>query len=134
MRFLLLGILFAASFATGAPAQTGKLVGHVDYGPVRPIEHPGEKHVIPPAVLKKLVVLVTQPGPHNNRMKSHMLRLVAQLKLTPNGDFSTTLTPGEYRVSITSDPPLMHAPAPQEIKIVAGKTTTVRIKVDTGIR
>ncbi|HVT12545.1 MAG TPA: hypothetical protein VHE55_09775 [Fimbriimonadaceae bacterium] len=129
--------LLAASFiglSIAAPAKTGKLVGHVEVGPISPVERPGHPAKIPPSVYKKYTVMVTQRGPHNGQMHSMLIRVIAQLKLSPTGDFKADLPPGEYQVGVETPVQLMTKPSQQTIKIVKGKTTKVTIKVDTGIR
>lgn len=131
-------LVLLASLAVGSamagPAKTGKLVGHVEIGPNSPVERPGHPVKTPPEVYKRYTVMVTQRGPHNGQMKSMLIRVVAQLKLSATGDFSTDLPPGEYQVGVSTPIQLMTKPPQQTVKIVAGKTTKVTIKVDTGIR
>ena len=46
----------------------------------------------------------------------------------------TELQPGEYEVEVASAQPMMKAPASKTVIITAGKTTNVKLFVDTGIR
>lgn len=128
----LLCVFAACSFAQAV--KKGKLVGHLEIGPLSPVERPGHKQVAPPAMYKKFTVLVTQRGPHNEKMSSHLIRVVANLKLSPKGDFSTDLDPGEYQVSVRTTERMMHVPDQRTINIAAGKTTRIELKFDTGIR
>lgn len=132
-----IALIFAtliSALAFGSEPKTGKLVGHVDIGPLSPVERPGPKPTVPPEMYKRYTVQILQPGPHNERMRSHLLRLVTELKLTDKGDFSVDLIPGEYRVGIKSTQPMIHAPTDQFVTISAGKTTKIAIRIDTGIR
>jgi hypothetical protein len=131
---LVIGLFIAAATLGEGASKTGKLVGHVDIGPLTPVERPGVKKKVPPEMYKQYTVQVTQPGPHNSHMKSHLIKIVATLKLSANGDFSTNLAPGTYDVRISSTKPMFRTLAPQEVKIVAGKTTRADIEIDTGIR
>ncbi|HWA84390.1 MAG TPA: hypothetical protein VG820_13190 [Fimbriimonadaceae bacterium] len=131
---LILLALSAVGMAAAGPSKTGKLVGHVEVGPISPVERPGHPAKVPPSVYKKYTVMVTQRGPHNGQMHSMLIRVVAQLKLSPTGDFKADLPPGEYQVGVETPIQLITKPAQQTIKIRAGKTTKVTIKVDTGIR
>jgi hypothetical protein len=133
-RVLLVLLLAFTSLAIADRPKTGKLTGHVSLGPISPVERPGHKQRVPPEMYKHYQISVTQPGPHNGMMKSHMLRVVATLKLTSDGDFSTDLPPGEYRVEVRAEPSPMHLPPSQTVTISAGKTTRVTFSVDTGIR
>jgi hypothetical protein len=133
--FLLASSLILALFTLAQGAgKTGKLVGHVDIGPLTPVERPGVKIKVPPEMYRQYTIVISQRGPHNGMMKSHMRRLVANLKLSDTGDFSTNLAPGDYLVAVRSEKP-MRVPTPeQEVTIVAGKTKKVKIEIDTGIR
>lgn len=134
-RLLLALFLALASFAVAHNTKTGKLVGHVDIGPLTPVERPGHKQKVPPEMYKRYKVTVMQPGPHNGQMKSHMLRLVADLKLNSDGDFSTDLAPGEYRIEVHAvSPNSRPMPEAKTVNITAGKTTRVTFSIDTGIR
>ena len=127
-------LLFAASVAASATEpKLGRLVGHVDIGPISPVERPGVKVKVPPEMYKHYTVLVTQPGPHNGQMKSMMIRLVARLKLDSNGDFSTNLRPGEYNLKVEPTNKITRSDA-KTVMIKAGQTTRVTLSVDTGIR
>lgn len=132
--FLVLLASLAVGLALAGPAKTGKLAGHVEVGPNSPVERPGHPAKTPPEVYMRYTVMVTQRGPHNGQMKSMLIRIVAQLKLSATGDFSASLPPGEYEVGVSTPIQLMAKPKQQTVKIVAGKTTRVTIKIDTGIR
>ncbi|MFI5385676.1 MAG: hypothetical protein ACHQ50_06085 [Fimbriimonadales bacterium] len=133
LLFLALATMVLSQAMAQGP-KTGKLLGHVDIGPIKPLERPGEKQQVPPGMYRSYTVLIVQPGPHNEHVKSHLLRRVAELKLSKKGDFSMDLAPGDYRVSINSTSPMFHAPSPKDVTIISSKTTRVTIRIDTGIR
>jgi hypothetical protein len=114
--------------------QEGHLVGHVDIGPLTPIERPGHKPVVPPEMYRRYTIEVTQRGPQTGQIKSHMVRMVATVKISDKGDYSIDLLPGDYQVGIKSAQPMMRQFQPQDVKIRSGKTTKLNLKIDTGIR
>jgi hypothetical protein len=130
----LLCMAIVGAIQTSSP-KNGHLVGHVDIGPLTPVERPGVKPVVPPAMYRQYTVSITQPGPHNGPMRSHLLRMVTTLKLSDKGDFQVDLPPGLYRVDLkTAKPTVPQLPQSQEVTVRAGKSTKVEFRVDTGIR
>lgn len=132
----LLGVFLVAlttlAFAQGA--KPGRIVGHVDIGPLSPVERPGVKQKVPPEMYKHYRIVITQRGPHNEHMTSHMIRIVKDVPIGGNGDFSADLLPGEYQVGIKGDQQSRRLPDPQTVMIKAGKTIRITFKIDTGIR
>jgi hypothetical protein len=130
---LLVSAVIVSAFAQPV-SKMGKLVGHVEIGPISPVQRQGQKEVVPPEVYKRYLVLVTQPLIKTERMRSMAIRIVAKLKLSDKGEFSTDLAPGSYQVEVTSPGRVMPVPVRKEVMISARKTTKVTLKVDTGIR
>jgi len=133
-HFLIALASCALTFGLAQGAKTGKLAGHVDIGPVTPVERPGHPAKVPPEWYKRNTVVITQRGPHNGHMQSHLIRLVAELKLSGTGDFAINLNAGEYQVGVKSTQPMRQPPTQKTVMIVAGKTVTLTFHVDTGIR
>jgi hypothetical protein len=135
MNRLLLAIFsFAAAVALAAGPRTGKLIGHVEIGPLSPVQRPGHDPKPSPEMYARYHVLVTKAGPQGGEMKSQLRVVVAKLKLTDSGDFSTDLVAGTYQVSVVPKQMGMHPPVVKEVTVATGKTTKVVLKVDTGIR
>ena len=91
-------------------------------GPVQPVEQiGGELGARPYAAVIDIVT------PHGDA--------VATVKSRSDGRFSVRLEEGAYRLVPRSpqDQPLPHA-APLEATVTAGKTTTVEVLYDSGIR
>src|SRR5579862_4781014 len=104
MRILCFSLLLLLVVpAMSASPKKGTLVGHVDVGPLSPVEKVGEKKKVPPDVYKRYQVMVTQHGPQNGQMKSMLMRVVAHVKLSATGDYTVDLDPGVYQVSVTGD-------------------------------
>src|SRR5258708_3481322 len=112
---ILLAVFALAAVSLASSPQMGKLVGHVEIGPISPVERPGQKQVVPPSMYSHYEVLVTQHGPQNSRMKSHLVRIVAHLKLSATGDFAMSLPAGDYQVSVVADKQAMKAPVQQAV-------------------
>ena len=122
--FAVIAVLTAglAAACGGASGPAGLLEGKVTLGPITPVEQVG--------------------GPPNTRPYAATVDVE-----TPEGDvgrtvesgndgtFSVRLAAGSYRLVPRSpeDRPFPHA-APLDATVVAGKTTTVEIAYDSGIR
>ncbi len=135
MRLFIATITLAvAALALAQAPKTGKLTGHLDVGPLSPVERPGVKPKVPPEVYKRYTIMVTQHGPQNGHVKSHLIRVVKQLPVSAKGDFSVDLAPGVYQVGVSPTDHMLRTPPAKEVTIVAGKTVKVDLYVDTGIR
>ena len=106
----------------GASGPTGLLEGKVTLGPITPVEEvSGPPNTRPYAAI---VEVQTQDGD-----------AVATVEAGDDGRFSLRLAAGSYRL-IPRSPmgqPFPHA-APIDATVWAGKTTTVAIAYDSGIR
>ena len=117
--------LLTASLATacgGSSGPTGLLKGKVTLGPITPVEAVG--------------------GPPNNRPYAATVDVetpegdvVKTVESGDDGTFSVRLAAGTYRLvpRAPEDRPFPLA-APLDATVVAGKTTTVEIAYDSGIR
>jgi hypothetical protein len=113
-----------ASQATAtATANQGTLNGNVLAGPTCPVATPD--HPCPPKpVPGRQVAIVTPDG-----------KTVATVTTDKNGHFSVMLAPGRYTVKVArASGPFPIQRQPVFVTIVAGKTVSVQILLDTGIR
>jgi hypothetical protein len=111
-----------AAACGGAGDGTGLLEGKVTLGPITPVEQVGgEPNSLPYAAI---IDVATPDGD-----------VVETVESGSDGAFSGRLPAGSYRLMPRSpqDSPLPYA-APLDTTIVAGKTTTVEIAYDSGIR
>jgi hypothetical protein len=136
LLILATAIALAQVPASGPAAgpRPGRLAGHVEIGPVTPVERPGHKVKVPPEWYKHYTISITQRGPQSGQMRSHLLKMVKQVKLSGEGNFSVDLNPGPYVVRVTCDSPNKRLPPSQDVMVTAGKTTQVDFHVDSGIR
>lgn len=113
-----------ASQATAtAAANQGTLNGNVMAGPTCPVSMPTQQ-CLPKPVPGRQVEIVTPDG-----------KTVATVTTDKNGHFSVMLAPGKYVVKVASGPgPFPVQRQPLVVTIVAGKTVSVTIMLDTGIR
>lgn len=112
--------LVAACASTSGP--TGLLEGTVTLGPITPVEQVGG----PPN---------TRPYAATIDIKTAAGDVVETVTSGNDGTFAVRLEAGSYRLVPRSpkDLPLPYA-APQDVIIAAGKTTTVKIAYDSGVR
>jgi hypothetical protein len=116
-------LAFGIALAMWAPASpAGLLKGHVEIGPIKPVERPGKKEKVPPALYRPYTILVS----HGAFKK--------ELKLSDTGEFATKLAPGSYTVSVKAKVRLMNPPEARKVVIAAGKATVINFSIDTGIR
>ena len=111
-----------AAACGGASAPTGLLAGTVTLGPITPVEQIGGGPNTRP-----YAATVDVETPDGDVVKT--------LESGDDGAFSVRLAAGSYRLVPRSpdDQPLPLA-APLDATVVAGKTTTVEIAYDSGIR
>jgi hypothetical protein len=127
-----------------AVAQTpkmGTLKGQVEIGPLAPVERVGVKHQVPPEMYKRYAVHVFQAADEvadstKRAMHHHLVRLDKNIDLSKTGKFQIKLPEGRYMVELSAQTkqtfPRM-APG-QYVTITGGKTSTIVLHVDTGIR
>jgi hypothetical protein len=124
--FVILGIIFAAGCSSSAQAS-GTLAGHVDIGPLQPVERVGEPEPTPsPAVYAAWqIVVLSEDGK----------REIARAIIDSGGDYQVLLSVGTYKV--TAKPTRGGGLGGQQIHIVEilkGSTTHLDVEIDTGIR
>ena len=117
-------LLAGCGVSTSPGAPTGKLAGQVIAGPTcgaQPVDKPCPVAPVP----HRQIAIDTPDG-----------RLFETISTDAAGHFSATLPAGSYvlRVAIQRGALGMRQVTPGAITIVAGKTTTVTIELDTGIR
>jgi hypothetical protein len=121
----ILCLLIALSGAQRPQPRPGRLMGHVKLGPVKPVERPGEKQTVPPALYKPYTVAIQAASAKSPFMV---------IKLSNQGNFAAELAPGNYVVSLRTSQKVMQLPPAQKVIITSGKTTNIKFEVDTGIR
>jgi hypothetical protein len=108
---------------TSSEPGKGTLDGDVVAGPTCPVESP-ERPCPPQPVPDRQVIIKTLQG-----------QTAATATTDKNGHFSVMLAPGNYLVQVA--PGASQWPAqrtPVNVTIVAGKTTSIHVELDTGIR
>lgn len=112
-------------WSSGGAAATGTLLGTMTIGPVCPVERPDMPCLPTPEMFAARKVFV---------YKSDRTTLVATLIPDANGRFSAALPMGDYWVDMAHQGVGATKGLPQAVHIEAGKATTLRVDVDTGIR
>ncbi len=131
MRYLpvfSLFILFAIATCTPTPqAQVnGTLQGHVDIGPLTPVEKIGvPTPTVPPEVYAARKLVVYQADGKTE---------AARVSINGQGNYQVSLPPGSYVVDLVHSGMDRGKNLPQTVEIRAGETTRLDISIDTGIR
>lgn len=113
-------LLLLLSFSCSTGPDTGLSVRvSVRRGPIAPISREGEDNTAPVAGAR---VTVTRGG-----------LFVTTAGTDAGGEATLTLQPGSYVATVTECPGALALPGPAAFA-VAGDTTSVRLKCDTGIR
>jgi hypothetical protein len=113
------------SFAVTASDQPGFVEGHINIGPLTPVEHAGGP--APGALAEAYATLkVTVFKPDGKTA-------VAQFTPDSQGNFRQSLPQGTYVLDIPRGR-MTKANLPQTITIVSDRTVHVDIEIDTGIR
>ncbi len=102
---------------------TGGVTGTVTIGPICPVVRIDEPCVVPPEVYTSRSIIVY--GPTEDIQ-------ISQTKLTADGTFKLSLTPGTYWLQI--EPAGIGPGEKKPVTIVANKTSKVDFDIDTGIR
>lgn len=117
---------FAACSASGNTSDTkGILSGTMTIGPVCPVERIDHPCTPTPEMFAANKVFV---------YKNNTTQLVATLTPDAVGHFSGALTPGTYTVDVGHQAVGGARGVPVQVSVSAGKTATVNIDIDTGIR
>ena len=124
--FLALTILFVMGCSSGSQAS-GTLTGHVDIGPLQPVERVGVPQPTPsPAMYAAWrIVVLSEDGK----------REIARGEIDSSGQYQIKLPDGKYMVTAR---PINGAGLGglqvHPVEILTGKTTQLDISIDTGIR
>lgn len=121
--FSLLGVLLAACGGGDADGEQGVIAGVVLRGPVCPVVQ--DATPCPDAPAENLALRVFRAGTG---------QVVAQTDTDGDGLFSIDLPPGVYDLRPDLEGPESLALPAQGVEVLAGRTTNVRIVIDTGIR
>jgi len=116
----------ASSAGQGAGSESanqGTLSGDVLAGPTCPVES-AARPCPPRPVPDRQVMIQTPDG-----------KTIATTTTDKNGHFTITLAPGNYLVQVAAVPgPYLRQQKAVQVVIIAGKTASVKILLDTGIR
>lgn len=104
----------------------GVLQGHVDIGPLSPVQRIG----VPPPTVPPEVYAARQVVIYKEDGQTELTRL----KLDANGNYRVQLAPGNYVVGMARVGIDRARGLPANITISSNVTTTLDISVDTGIR
>jgi hypothetical protein len=126
MNKLLLLVLLLAVGCQTAPitAQQGALQGHIDIGPLCPVER------IPPDPACQPTAKTYAAWPIGVYQGT---ALKATLAPDASGNYALELPAGTYTVNL-ENPSRFGGELPQTVTITAGETATLDISIDTGIR
>lgn len=117
--------LIAFTGCTSQDTDEGVLEGYVSIGPICPVERPDQPCVTPPEAYEARKILV---------FRDDGKTFIKTLPIGGNGYYHTELNPGSYIVDINHAGIDRSAEVPARIDIRAGKTVTLNISIDTGIR
>ncbi len=104
----------------------GRLEGHVEIGPLHPVEQAGRATpTVPPEVYAaRELIVYFEDG----------TRKVTSIKLDAKGNYFVDLAPGKYVVGLKPSGIDRARGLPAPVTIESGKTTRLDIEIDTGIR
>ncbi len=127
--FILLS-LAACQSTGGGPlpqlVQPGFLEGHMNIGPLLPVQRVGEPApTVPPEAYAARQIIVYQADGKT---------IVTKLTPNANGDYRVALAPGTYVVNLARTGIDRAKGLPVTITIDSGQSTRVNVDVDTGIR
>lgn len=108
-----------------AAVGTGTLSGHMDIGPVCPVERVGEPCQPTPEMFAAHPIQI---------YNSNQTTLVQTLTPDASGNFSTTLPAGVYYVSTPTSRVGSVTGLPVVVRVESGKSVVVNVSIDTGIR
>ncbi|HEX7593485.1 MAG TPA: hypothetical protein VF429_04865 [Anaerolineae bacterium] len=112
--------------APGASGAVGYLAGRVTVGPLQPVERVGAPSPIPPPEVFTSRSI--------NIFKGDGATLVVNVKFNGDGTYRVALPPGVYVVALARTGIDRARELPVTITIESGKTVTLDIGIDTGMR
>lgn len=130
VAFVLLAAAVVSGCATsGSQAGTGILTGKVTVGPLTPVEQVGVTPPVPdPAVFTSRKLLLYEADGKT---------LIGEIPIQAAGyygAYNVTLKPGAYVLDYPTQGVGGARGLPETVMIEAGKTTTLDVDIDTGIR
>jgi len=125
LSYLVLLFAMLLSCAVAASDHPGVIEGHINIGPLSPVEHVGGPTT---AALAEAYASLTVTV-----FKADGKTEVAQFTPDSQGTFHQSLAPGTYVLDIPRGR-MTKANLPQTITIVSDQTVHVDINIDTGIR
>lgn len=117
-------IVFSGTLQEGAEVTYGELQGKVTVGPLCPVERP-DKPCKPTAETFSRVRIAVEDSRGV---------VVQEVKILPDGDFYLRLPSGSYTVRVASEYGIGGTRRSYPVMVSAGKTTSLVIAIDTGIR
>lgn len=121
---LISSLIIGMSLANG---PTGAIKGHIEIGPLSPVQRVGEKQHVPPAMYKGLMVQMSKLKTYSSKA------LIATVDKSGHFEFKKVV-PGSYRLQIIFPPTNSMKADPITVQVQGGKPTTAKLRVDTGIR
>jgi len=124
-RLLFFAILFLAA-CTSLSSKKGILTGHVDIGPLTPVEQVGVPTPTPaPEVYAaRQIVIYAADGKTE----------ITKVAINSKGEYQVTLVAGTYWIDINHSGMDRGIDLPKKIEILTGQITALDISIDTGIR
>lgn len=117
---------FSVKDSSSASATTGTLNGNVTVGPVCPVENPYNVSCIPTAEMYAAAKVFVYASDKKTLVKT----LIPDAK----GNFSTSLPTGVYYIDMTHQSIGGTFGVPATVTLTSGKTVTLSLRVDTGLR
>lgn len=108
---------------SGSRIAGGYIVGHVDVGPICPVERPGEQCKVPPEVYTSREVVIYM---------SDKVTVKDRKNLDADGNYKIAIGPGNYFVQIS--PAGIGEGEKKSVAVKSFETSTVNFDIDTGIR
>lgn len=126
MTVMFVALLACSTYGSAETEKPGVLEGKVTVGPLRP----GPSRVddaepaVPPELFAKHRIQILTTG--NQKVK--------EVVIDAKGFFKTELPPGNYLVTLTPNDIGMRKQPPSRATIISGKTATLNLDFDTGMR
>jgi hypothetical protein len=126
---VLTGIVPLMGCVSGAPYNKGVLAGNVTVGPLSPVERVGVSPTPPPPEVFTSRHLIVYEADGVTKVAD-----VPIVAAGYHGIYSISLNSGAYVLDVPHQGIGHASPLPARVTIEAGKTTTVDVDIDTGIR
>ncbi len=126
MPAIILALLLVLALVKPKPVIPGVLMGQVAVGPICPVEQEGVPCPVPPEAYTSREIIV---------YRTNHETIVATTHPDATGAYRFELRPGTYIVDLSSAGiGSFSKDLPREVRIESGKTITLDIAIDTGIR